>query len=324
MTPVAVIGAGAYGTALAIAIAKTGRPVQLWARTTEQAEALANQRENSRRLPGVGLPPSVQPTGLIADIKANATLLLAIPAQATETFLRQCGDALPSAPVVLAAKGISLDDSRLQTEIASALLPERQFAVLSGPGFADEIARGFPTALTLAASDRHLVSTLQDSLSTPTLRLYTSTDILGVQLGGALKNVVALACGMCAGAGLGESARAALMTRGFAEMQRLAKAMGADPATLAGLSGLGDLALSSASQKSRNFAAGYRLGARAVAAEGQTVEGIATARATVTLASRHNVEMPIAAAVTKVLNGELDVAGAMQALLARPQREETA
>jgi glycerol-3-phosphate dehydrogenase (NAD(P)+) len=205
--------------------------------------------------------------------------------------------------------------------MAAAALPGRPLAVLTGPGFAGEIARGLPTALTLACADADLGRRLQAALATPRLRLYVSEDVTGAQLGGALKNVVAIACGMVEGARLGMSARAALMTRGFAEMTRLAVAMGARPETLAGLSGLGDLSLTCTSEQSRNFALGAALGAGQVPSSG-TVEGVATARAACRLGARHGVETPIAAAVADVLDGALTLDGAMDALLSRPLKEE--
>jgi glycerol-3-phosphate dehydrogenase (NAD(P)+) len=210
---------------------------------------------------------------------------------------------------------------QLQSEIAAARAPGRALAALTGPGFAAEIARGLPTALTLACADPEVGPALQAGLATRRMRLYLTDDLIGAQLGGALKNVVAIACGMVEGAGLGASARAALMTRGFAEMTRLAVAMGARSETLAGLSGLGDLSLTCNSAQSRNFAAGRALGAGETA-PGGTVEGVATARAACQLALTYGVEMPIAAAVANVLEGATTLDGAMQALLARPLREE--
>lgn len=322
MKPIAVLGAGAFGTALAAVMATGGRPVYLWGRSSGAIEAMVDARENAQRLPGVRLPDNLVPIASLSEIPPDAVQILALPAQMTEAFLEGSGALLPRAPLVLAAKGLGAEGGRTQAEIVGAQLPMHPLAVLSGPGFAGEIARGLPTALTLACADKVLASQLQERLSAPTLRLYTNEDMLGVQLGGALKNVVALACGMCAGAGLGESARAALMTRGFAEMRRLAQAMGALPETMTGLSGLGDLALSAATRQSRNFAAGYDLAARGGRDEGQTVEGIATAGATMRLAERYGVEAPIASAVEAVVSGDLGVPEAMERLLSRPQRAE--
>ena len=244
-----------------------------------------------------------------------------VPAQATEAFLAEAARLLPPAPLVLCAKGIDAKTHRRQTEIAAALAPGRPLAALTGPGFAAEIARGLPTALTLACADPLVGPELQARLATRRLRLYLTDDVIGAELGGALKNVIAIACGMAEGSRLGASARAALMTRGFAEMTRLAVAMGARPETLAGLSGLGDLSLTCNSTQSRNFALGRALGA-GEGRPGGTVEGVATARAACELAAAHGVELPIAAAVADVLDGTATLEGAMAALLARPLRGE--
>ncbi len=324
MKTVAVIGAGAYGTALAVILAKSGRSVLLWDRNAENAAKMEAARENPRRLPGIALPENLKVSSALADIPDSAIQILAVPAQMTDVFLAAHGAQLPAAPMVLAAKGLGLADARLQSEIARQHLPGRPIAVISGPGFADEIARGLPTALSLACHDAALCSQLQARLSTPTFRLYTSTDLLGVQLGGALKNVIAIACGMCAGAALGESARAALMTRGFAEIVRLGRAMGAEAETFGGLAGMGDLALTSATVKSRNFTLGHALGRGEAPPHGKTVEGVATAEAAALLGRKHSVELPIVNAVSEVLSGSMTVELAMNALLARPLREERA
>jgi glycerol-3-phosphate dehydrogenase (NAD(P)+) len=313
---IGVIGAGAFGTALAVAQARAGRAVTRWGR----APALRAGGENPR-LPGVTLPAAVTPTDDVGALVGVEALLLALPAQATEGFLAASASALPPAPLVLCAKGVDGRGLRLQSEIAAAALPGRPLAALTGPGFAGEIARDLPTALTLACDDAGLGQRLQAALAAPRLRLYLTDDVIGAQLGGALKNVVAIACGMVEGAGLGHSARAALMTRGFAEMVRLAVAMGARAETLAGLSGLGDLSLTCNSPQSRNFAHGLALGAGR-ARPGGTVEGIATARAACQLGARHGVDLPIAAAVADVLDGTLTIGAAMDALLARPLTTE--
>lgn len=267
---IAVVGAGAFGTALAVVQATEGRAVTLWGRDEAAMAAAAATREHPA-LPGVSLPPGLTVT---ADLPSAADIvLLAVPAQATGDFLRERGGALPEAPLVLCAKGIDGRGLRLQTGIAAEALPGRALAALTGPGFAGEIAHGLPSALTLACADLTLGRILQAGLSTRRLRLYLTDDVIGAQLGGALKNVIAIACGMVEGAGLGHSARAALMTRGFAEMTRLAVAMGARPETLSGLSGLGDLSLTCNSMQSRNFALGRALGAGA-ARPGGTVEGL--------------------------------------------------
>lgn len=303
---IGVLGAGAFGTALAAAQARAGRAVRLW----------------SRRGPdGIDRPEGLIPTGDLRDVAGATLLLLALPAQATRPFLAERAEALPDVPLVLCAKGLERGTFRLQSEIAATAFPGRPLAVLTGPGFAVEIARGLPTALTLACADPERGRALQTALATPALRLYLTEDVVGAQLGGALKNVVAIGCGIVEGAGLGQSARAALMTRGFAEMTRLAVACGGRPETLAGLSGLGDLALTCHSPQSRNFALGRALGAGLDRPQG-TQEGVATARAACQLAARSQVDMPIAAAVADVLDGAITPQQAAEALLARPLKEE--
>jgi glycerol-3-phosphate dehydrogenase (NAD(P)+) len=294
--------------------------VLLWGRDAAVMRAAEADRALPR-LPGAALPDSIACTGDLADLRGAEALLLVLPAQTTGSFLRAHAAALPDVPLVLCAKGIDASGFGLQTEIAAATAPGHALAALTGPGFAGEIAAGLPTALTLACADAAMGRDLQARLSGPRLRLYVTDDVIGAQLGGALKNVVAIACGMVEGARLGASARAALMTRGFAEMTRLAVAMGARAETLAGLSGLGDLSLTCNSAQSRNFAAGRAIGA-GEARPGGTVEGVATARAACTLAARHDIELPIAAAVADVLEGAISLEGAMGALLSRPLREE--
>ena len=259
MRPVAVYGAGAFGTALAICWAQGGRPVWLVGRDAAAMRAMEAARTNARRLPGVSFPESLRPTGSAEAIPDNAILVLAVPTQSVRDALTQLGSALASSPVVLAAKGIELATGALPGRIAEEARPAAEIGILSGPGFATEIARGLPTALTIAAR-AGLDTALQQDLSTATMRLYRSTDLVGVQMGGALKNVVAIACGIAIGAGLGESARAALMTRGFAEITRLGTALGARTETFMGLSGLGDLSLTCGSPLSRNFARGLEIG----------------------------------------------------------------
>ncbi len=318
--PIGVLGAGAFGTALAVAEATAGRAVHLWGRDAARLDAAQTNRVTAA-LPGVLLPAGLTCTSDLASLAGTEVLLLVVPAQQTEGFLAAHGAALPPVPLVLCAKGIDARTLRRQTEIAAALLPGHPLAALTGPGFAGEIARGLPTALTLACADPTLGRALQQGLATPRLRLYLTDDVTGAELGGALKNVIAIACGIVDGARLGASARAALMTRGFAEMTRLAVAMGARPETLAGLSGLGDLSLTCGSTQSRNFALGCALGA-GEARPGGTVEGVATARAACQLGARHGVELPIAAAVADVLEGAATIGEAMDTLLARPLTTE--
>ena len=250
------------------------------------------------------------------------TLLLAVPMQALAQVLRPLAPRLGGRSLVACCKGVELGSGRLPDAVIRDTVPGARAAVLSGPSFAVDIAAGLPTALTLAASDEATATALQRSLSTPVLRLYRTTDLTGVGLGGALKNVIAIACGMAIGAGLGESARAALMTRGYAEIQRLALAHGARPETLAGLSGFGDLVLTCTSEKSRNYGFGLRLGQSGRTDTTATTEGIATARATAAMARAEGLDMPITAAIAAVLDGDWTVREAADALLARPLRPE--
>lgn len=317
---IGVIGAGAFGTALAVAFASAGRPVTLWGRNAASMHAAEGSRTIDR-LPDVTLPEAITCTSVLADLARAETILLALPAQQTGGFLGDVASELPDVPLVLCAKGIDAPSLRLQTEIAGNAAPGHALAALTGPGFAGEIARGLPTALTLACAEAERGANLQHLLSGPRLRLYLTDDVIGAQVGGALKNVIAIACGIVEGARLGASARAALMTRGFAEMSRLGVAIGARAETLAGLSGLGDLSLTCNSLQSRNFARGVAIGKGAEIPQG-TVEGVATARAACRLAAQHGVEMPIAASVADVLDGNLTLDAAMDALLARPLKEE--
>ncbi len=314
---IVVAGAGAFGTALAQVLASDDTPVTLFARSETAATAMNAARENTARLPGVPLSETLTATVDPAALAAAKLCLIVVPAQQTASFLATHGAALAGTPLVFCAKGVEAGTYRLQSELAPKNTP---IAVLSGPGFASEIARGLPTALTIAAQTE-LAADLQKTLTRPSLRLYRSDDLIGVQLGGALKNVIAIACGIAMGAGLGESARAALLTRGFAEIARLATKMGANPATLQGLSGFGDLALTCGSAKSRNYAHGFAIGAGQTLPEA-TTEGIATATACLHLAQMHGVEMPINAAVDDVLSGRVEIAAAMTQLLSRPQKSE--
>ncbi len=319
---VAVLGAGAFGTALALALARSGQPVTLWARDADHARDMAATGENRKRLPGCPIPENVTVTAELAHAARSEDLLLALPMQSLASFAGDNRTAFEGKALVACCKGIDLDTGQTSPQILAAAVPSAAPLLLSGPSFAVDIARGLPTALTLAAGDETTATRLQSRLSTDTLRLYTSTDLAGVALGGALKNVVAIACGITIGAGLGESARAALMTRGYAEMVRFALAHGGRAETLAGLSGLGDLALTCHSEKSRNYAYGLRLGREGEAAPTATTEGIATARAVAATAARQVIDMPVAATVAALLNGQLNVSQAVRTLLARPLRAE--
>lgn len=314
---IAVVGAGAFGTALAITLARAGPGVILVGRDVGE---IAERRENARYLPGVALPKGL---GVADDLRsvAGGVVLLAIPMQQLARYLNTAKGQLDGKRLIACCKGVDLSSGLGPTGVIAAACPAAIPALLTGPSFAIDIASGLPTALTLACADRSVGRRLQDQLSGPTLRLYSTTDTTGAELGGALKNVIALAAGMTIGAGLGESARAAVITRGYAEMIRFATAQGARAETLAGLSGLGDLVLTATSPKSRNYAAGLAMGAGDPPAAG-TVEGIATAQAVARLAQDRGIDMPLTDMVAAVVSGTLSVEDAKHALLARPLKEE--
>lgn len=313
---IAVVGSGAFGTALAISLARK-QSVTLWARDPEHAAEMTNMRENARRLPGAAFPDGLTVERNVQAALAHEVVLLAVPMQALAGFAAQHD--LTRCTVVACCKGIDLENGRGPSAV---LAGAAHVAVLTGPSFARDIALGLPTALTLACADADVAADLQERLSTPTLRLYRTTDVTGAELGGALKNVIAIGCGAVIGAGLGDSARAALMTRGFAEMQRIAAAMGAEPETLMGLSGLGDLTLTCTSDLSRNYRLGLALGAGTEFDAGLTVEGAATARALRKLGSSLGLDMPVCTAVADLVDGKVNINGAIDRLLARPLKEE--
>ena len=318
---IAVLGAGAFGTALAVALARNGAEVTLWARD-QAAVALMQATRQNARLPGVDLPQSVTVTPEITFATRCDTLLLAVPMQQLAAFVTAHKALFQHKSLIACAKGVDLTTGLGPFATLSLACPQATTAILTGPSFAADIARGLPTALTLACADDTAGLHLQECLSTPILRLYRTTDVTGAELGGALKNVIAIAAGIVIGAGLGESARAALMTRGYAEMQRLALALGARAETLAGLSGLGDLVLTCTSAQSRNFSYGRALGSGTPFDPKTTVEGAATARAVTTLAKTHHIDMPITAMVAAVLDGKLSISAATEALLTRPLNQE--
>ncbi len=322
MNRITVAGAGAFGTALAVTLARVGHDVTLWARNADHAAAIARSRENAARLPGVEIPPNVTVSAETGSFPEAEAVLLSVPMQALYDFLDTHAALLGRAPLVACCKGVSLRTGTGPTAILAARCPNAPAAILTGPSFAADIARRLPTALTLACKDPEAGERLQQILSTPTLRLYRSTDTAGAELGGALKNVIAIAAGIVIGAGLGDSARAALMTRGFAEMRRFATAAGAREETLAGLSGLGDLVLTCTSEQSRNFRHGRALGSDLSSETGVTVEGVATAQAVARLAKERGIDMPITVMVARVVTGKLAVAEAVATLMTRPLKEE--
>ncbi len=314
---ISVLGGGAFGAALAIAIGRE-RPVTLWARDTTHLR----QHRASSRLPGIALPDTVHVVDDLQLAAEQPNLLMAVPMQALRTILGDIDKSLDNRRLVACCKGIDLNTLQGAASTIRMTRPEAIPAVLTGPSFAIDIAKGLPTALTLACVDDAAGEDLQHALSTPALRLYRSTDVIGAELGGALKNVIAIACGVAIGAGLGESARAALLTRGFAEMTRFAETRGARAETLAGLSGLGDLALTCASETSRNFSLGLALGQGKPFDPNITVEGAATARALDKIAKDDNITLPIATAVALLVDGKRSVSETITDLLTRPLKEE--
>lgn len=324
---ITVIGAGAFGTALATVFALEGRArVTLVGRSPSLMSDLRDDRIHDAALPGVPLPDSLGFSAEPDAVGEADIVLFAMPSQAQADAARHYGPYLvDKACVVTCAKGIDRASSRLLSEVLEAELPGRAIAVLSGPGFAADIARGLPTAMAIAAADGALANWLARALSTRTFRLYGSADRIGVQLGGALKNVLAIACGIIEGAGLGESARAALISRGLAEMSRLVEAMGGSADTVRGLSGLGDLVLTGTSHQSRNLRFGLSLGQLGRGPEdvadmggGPLVEGAFAASVAARLGERYKVDLPITNAVAAIIDGRLDVATATQQLMTRP------
>lgn len=318
---IAVLGGGAWGTALAQVIASGNRAVTLWAREPEVVEAINGTRENPLFLPKIPLSPLVRATSDLAGIAEAEAVLVVTPAQHMRSVLR--GLAQDGQPLILCAKGIEAGTHKLLHDVAHEEHPGSPIAVLSGPTFAHEVAAGLPTAITLAAGDEAQAKALAALIARPTFRPYVSTDLAGAEIGGSVKNVLAIACGVVEGAGLGQNARAALIARGFAEMTRFGMARGARPETLAGLSGLGDLVLTCSSISSRNFSLGVGLGqgksARDLLSERRTVaEGAATAPVLVEAARAAGVDMPIAEAVCALLGGEAEVGAVVERLLTRP------
>lgn len=315
---IAVAGAGAFGTGLAIALAANG-PVTLWARDAGKMET---ERVNTIRLPGHRLPDNIKVTENTGDLFAADTILLAIPTQKLGAWIESHAEALAGKRLIACCKGIDQATLRGPVALIETLVPDAIAAMLTGPSFAADIAAHLPTALTLACADEQEGAYLQSILSTPTLRLYLSHDVIGAELGGALKNVIAIACGVCMGAGFGESARAAVITRGFAEMRRIGATLGADPETLTGLSGFGDLALTCTSDASRNYRFGLSIGAQSDFDPTTTVEGAATAISVTNLAKKHNLDLPICSVVAALSDGSTTPDVALATLLSRPLRKE--
>jgi glycerol-3-phosphate dehydrogenase (NAD(P)+) len=319
---VAVIGAGAWGTALAGVAARAGRQVVLCARNAASAKQIETTRENLK-LPGVKLDPSIKLTNDIARAATADIILIATPAQHLREAVTALAPKLAKAtPVIACAKGIERGTHQFMTEVIAATAPHAIPARLSGPGFAEDVARGLPTAVTLAAKDEALAAALVQALGSATFRPYHTSDIRGVEIGGAAKNVLAIAAGIAVGRKLGASALAALTTRGFSELVRLGHACGARSETMAGLSGLGDLILTCSNQQSRNFALGIALGRGEPKPAGKLAEGEFTAQVLIELAASKNVDMPVSSAVAAILRGTITIDAAIEGLLTRPFKAE--
>ncbi len=318
---IAVLGAGAFGTALAISLAKN-TPVTLWARNADHVTQMAQQRENALRLPEAGFPDMLHVSDDLRQSCKSDVILLALPLQRLRAFLSAHQTLLAGKPLVACSKGVEISSGMGPVALIQDCITSASPAILTGPSFASDIAKGLPTALTLACANEVHGTSLQAKLSTENLRLYRTQDVIGAELGGALKNVIAIACGAVIGAGLGESARAALMTRGFAEMNRLAQHKGGHPQTLAGLSGFGDLTLTCASEQSRNFRLGLALGRNQKFDPTITVEGAATAKAVAKYAQNANLDMPITQTVTNLVEQNLTITQAAEHLFKRPLKEE--
>jgi glycerol-3-phosphate dehydrogenase (NAD(P)+) len=320
-----IIGGGAWGTALAQVGASGGRDVLLWAREPEVVEAVNEDHENAVFLAGRKLDPNVRATGELGDLSNCDAWLVVTPAQHMRSVLQSAPAG--NKPLILCSKGIEEESGALLHRVAAEARPDSPIAVLSGPTFAHEVAAGLPTAVTLAAVDQSLAEALRDRIARATFRIYLSEDVAGAEIGGAVKNVLAIACGVVEGKGLGQNARAALIARGFAEMTRFGLANGAKRETLAGLSGLGDLVLTCSSVSSRNFSLGKGIGegrspAELMSDRKTVAEGAFTAPVLARLADQSGIDMPVVAAVDKLLSGRANVDQVLQELLARPPRPE--
>jgi glycerol-3-phosphate dehydrogenase (NAD(P)+) len=327
---VTVLGAGSWGTALAVHCGRIGHDVRLWGRDPALVEELRRARENAGYLPGIILGDSVTPVASLAAALEDAPMVIAaVPSHGMRDVLREAAPCLRNGAILVSAtKGLETDSLDRMSQVMAEEAAGHPVAVLSGPSFALEVARGMPTAVVVASTDAAAVTRVQDSLKGPTLRLYASDDVTGVEFGGALKNVIAIAAGVVEGLGIGHNAMAALITRGLVEMSRLACAEGSRRDTLAGLSGLGDLVLTCTGDLSRNRRVGIELGRGRALAEilSQTrmvAEGVRTTGAALALGARHGVELPLAAQMSLVLEGRTTAREAVEVLMLRPQRSET-
>ena len=328
MTKAGVIGGGAWGTALAQVCARAGLQTTLWAREADVVASINTSHENTSFLAGIDLDPAIRATGDLAELAASDLVLAVAPAQHLRATLTAFAPHVREGlQILLCAKGVEQGSLKLMTEVLAETIPRAAPAVLSGPSFAGEVARGLPTAVTLACPDEDCARDLAELIATPTFRPYFATDMIGAEAGGAVKNVLAIACGIVEGRGLGRSAHAALITRGFSELTRLAVALGGQAETVAGLCGLGDLVLTCSSPQSRNMSVGLALGRghtleEALAGKLSVAEGVASAPAVRELARKLGVDVPICEATAAILAGEVGVDDAIRGLLSRPLREE--
>lgn len=321
---IAVLGGGAWGTALAAMIASNEHDAWLYARDQETVHSINDERRNPRFLGDILLPAGIQATTDAEEaLKQARAVLVVIPAQAMRDGLKAVEQFIPlTAPVILCAKGIERGSGRLMSEVVAEVLPKHQIAALSGPSFATDVARGLPTAVTIACEDAAIADDLVTLLSGSAFRCYSTSDLKGVEIGGALKNVLALAAGAAIGRGYGASAQAALVTRGFAELRRVGQAMGARPETIMGLSGLGDLMLTCSSSQSRNYSYGLAIGRGEDLTNRPLAEGVATAPIAAELCEKYTISAPIITAVAALLAGKITIDEAVTALLNRPLKSE--
>jgi len=326
---IGVIGGGAWGTALAQTLAIAGRDVTLWAFENDCVTAINEVRENTLFLPGVKLNQRIRATSDISNLGDMDAVLSVAPAQHTRAILKTFVPHMkPGMPIVLCSKGIEISTRSFMSDVLAEVAPTAMPAVLSGPSFAIDVAKGLPTAVTLACEDEAVGDALVKAIAAPTLRPYLANDVLGAEIGGAVKNVLALVCGIVLGKELGRSAHAAIIARGYAEMTRLGKALGCNPETLTGLCGLGDLVLTCSSEQSRNMSCGLALGRgqsleQIMAARNSVTEGVATAPALKEMAEKLDVDMPICGAMADILSGAISVDEAIAQLMSREHRKET-
>lgn len=330
MKKVSIIGAGAWGTALALSCFRAGAQVKVWSISLDEVETINNRHENVYRLPGIPLDPSIQATTLPEDVVQTDVALFVIPAQVVRSVCETFKPLLPPhVPLIIASKGIEEKSSRLMTEVTREYFPESPLLVLSGPSFASDVAKKMPTAVSLAAEKLSISQNYAGLLSSPSFRLYASDDIIGTQIGGACKNIIAIACGILEGLEMGDNARAALVTRGLAEITRLGVAMGAKVETFLGLSGVGDITLTSLSTQSRNMSFGLALGKgtpldELLSNKKMLTEGVYTVSAATVLAHKYGVDMPLTFALKELLYGGGDIQSLVDSILSRPLKAEAA